>query len=211
MTALTKAPLFIFPTFFVVWLLQVVTRDGYDVRRHPMSLLALGEGGWVQIANFAAAGVAALLLAAALRRQRPVATWAPRLVATFGAGLIIAGLFVTDAGAGFPPGAPEGAPAHLSWRGAVHELGFIVAQLAWLAAAAALARSFSAANDRTHAVLCLVALAAAVVVAAWPHAESLAPRLVLVTAIELGLLTAVARRLSPAPAPRPSAVSTTEP
>ena len=36
----------------LTWLAQGLVRDGYDFTRHPMSLLALGEGGWVQIANF---------------------------------------------------------------------------------------------------------------------------------------------------------------
>ena len=47
--------------------------------------------------------------------------------------MILAGVFVTDAGAGFPPGAPAGAPK-LSWHGALHEVGYLVALVSWTAA-----------------------------------------------------------------------------
>jgi hypothetical protein len=40
-------------------------------------------------------------------------------------GLIIAGVFTADPGAGFPPGAPSGAPT-ISWHGLLHELGFLL-------------------------------------------------------------------------------------
>lgn len=40
------------PTLVVIWLAQGLLRNGYDFTRHPMSLLALGDDGWIQIANF---------------------------------------------------------------------------------------------------------------------------------------------------------------
>ena len=52
----------------LTWLAQGLVRDGYDFTRHPMSLLALGEGGWVQIASFCATGGLMLACAAGLRR-----------------------------------------------------------------------------------------------------------------------------------------------
>ena len=33
------------PMLGLTWLAQGLVRDGYDFTRHPMSLLALGEGG----------------------------------------------------------------------------------------------------------------------------------------------------------------------
>ena len=57
------------PLFVIVGLVQAVTRDGFDLTRHPLSLLSLGDRGWVQIANFIIAGVLMLLFAAGTRRS----------------------------------------------------------------------------------------------------------------------------------------------
>ena len=68
------------PVLGLSWLVQGLVRDGYDFTRHPMSLLALGEGGWVQIASFCATGGLMLACAAGLRRvlaprpRRPLGT-----------------------------------------------------------------------------------------------------------------------------------------
>ncbi len=56
------------PVLGLTWLAQGLVRDGYDFTRHPMSLLALGEGGWVQIASFCVTGGLMLACAAGLRR-----------------------------------------------------------------------------------------------------------------------------------------------
>jgi len=56
------------PLFTVVVVVQMLTRDGFGPTRHPLSLLSLGGLGWIQIANFVAAGlliVAAPLIAVA--------------------------------------------------------------------------------------------------------------------------------------------------
>ena len=45
------------PLFLAVWLVQALTRDGFDPGRHPISLLSLGGAGWIQILNFVTAGV----------------------------------------------------------------------------------------------------------------------------------------------------------
>jgi Protein of unknown function (DUF998) len=44
------------PLFILVGLLQAFTRDGFDLRRHPLSLLSNGDLGWIQIANFIVTG-----------------------------------------------------------------------------------------------------------------------------------------------------------
>ena len=54
------------------------------------------------------------------RRCAPArATWGPLLVAVYGVGLIVTGVFVGDPGLGFPPGTEPGIP-ELSWHAAVH-------------------------------------------------------------------------------------------
>jgi uncharacterized protein DUF998 len=121
------------PLFLAVWLIQAFTREGFNLRRHPLSLLSLGELGWIQIANFVVTGVLYVACAAGMwRLLHPgrSGTWGPLLVAGFGFGLILAGSFTTDPGAGFPPGAPTGAPEQISWHGVLHQVGFVVAAVA---------------------------------------------------------------------------------
>ena len=93
----------------IVFLIEGATRPGYGARRHYVSQLSLGEGGWMQIANFLLCGLLSLCFALGLRRTlqgSTGATWGPLLLAVFGLGLIVAGIFVTDPALGYPPGAP---------------------------------------------------------------------------------------------------------
>jgi Protein of unknown function (DUF998) len=71
------------PLFIIVGLLQAVTREGFDLRRHPLSLLSNGDLGWIQIANFVVTGL--LFAAAAVGMRRVMhpgrgGTWGPLLV-----------------------------------------------------------------------------------------------------------------------------------
>ena len=45
-------------------LAQALTRDGFDLSRHAWSLLANGDLGWIQIANFIVTGL--MIVAAAV-------------------------------------------------------------------------------------------------------------------------------------------------
>ena len=40
------------PIYVVVGLLQVLLREGFDIRRHALSLMSNGDLGWIQIASF---------------------------------------------------------------------------------------------------------------------------------------------------------------
>ena len=181
------------PLFLALWALQAFTREGFRPTFHPLSLLSLGAGGWVQIANFVLTGILLIGAGLGLRRssqRAPGVTWTALLVALMGVGLVIAGVFVTDAGAGFPEGAPEGAP-QLSWHGAVHEVGFILTQLAFVSATILLAVRFGRARRPGWMIVSIVALVAAVGVAAVGAPETMAIRLVVSSAIELGLVAAI--------------------
>jgi hypothetical protein len=101
----------------VVSLGQVATRDGFDLMRHPLSLLSTGSLGWVQIANFVVSGLLMLIGAGSLDGR-----WAPRLARVAGVGMIAAGLLVMDPGGGFPVGHDE-VPTTMTW----HALGHVVA------------------------------------------------------------------------------------
>lgn len=182
------------PLFLGLWAIQALTREGFRPTFHPMSLLALGEGGWVQIANFIVVG---LLIAGGgigvgrtLDRGR-LTRWVTVCIGLMGLGLVLAGIFVTDAGAGFPAGAPAGAPA-MSWHGTIHQVGFVLTQLAFVVVAALLAVRFGRTRQRGWMTASIVALLAAVLAPALGDPETLAIRLVISAAIELGLVSALA-------------------
>lgn len=181
------------PLFIAAGLIQAFTRTGFDLARHPLSLLSLGSLGWVQIGNFVVSGILYVLGAVGLRaalRQSRGGTWGPLFVGLSGIGLIIAGVFTADPGAGFPPGAPAGAPT-MSWHGLLHEIGFMLSFVGAIAACAVFARHYAARGRRGWMVAALAMPVAAIVVAAWPDLNTLSVRLVIATAILFGFLTAV--------------------
>src|SRR5438067_5947607 len=112
------------PLFIVVVLIQAALRPGFDLRVHLISLLSLGDFGFVQVANFALCGALCLLLAVGiwrLLRRGPGGTFGPIFTALHGALLIVVAFYVTDATNGFPPGAP--APTTPTPSGIVHAFG----------------------------------------------------------------------------------------
>ena len=186
------------PLFLAVSLAQASTRDGFDLRRHPISLLSLGEFGWIQVANFVICGALFLAGSVGLRRRLMSGRgriWAPRLLAVVGAGLVTAGAFVTDAGAGFPAGAPAGAPERISLPGIVHEVGFLAVFVATITLAVVLARRFAAERRRGWLAACVATPLLAIVITAWPDLDSLSLRLVATTAVQFGFLSSVLWRL----------------
>lgn len=53
------------PLFYFVVGMQMLTRTGFDIRLQPISLLSLGDAGWIQVANFIVVGL--LAIASAIR------------------------------------------------------------------------------------------------------------------------------------------------
>jgi uncharacterized protein DUF998 len=124
------------PLWFAVVLAQMLTRPGFDLRRHAISVLDLGDLGWVQVTNFVLAGLLMIACAAGLRRAlHPgrAGTWGPLLVGAVGLGLIGGGLFLPDPMYGFPPGTPD-VPGQVSGHGALHLVAASVAFLALIVA-----------------------------------------------------------------------------
>jgi Protein of unknown function (DUF998) len=183
------------PLFLVVTLVQAYTRKGFDLARHPISLLSLGDLGWLQITNFVVAGILYLACAIGLRRTLEPgrgATWGPRLVGVAGVGLIVAGVFVTDAGAGYPPGAPAGAPLKISWHGVLHEVGFLIATLGMIVGCLVFARRFAALRRRAWVAVSIATPVAVLGVIFWPDLDSLSVRLVIASGILFGYVAAIA-------------------
>jgi hypothetical protein len=164
--ALVTAGVVAGPLFVAAGLAQVITRDGFDLTRHPLSLLSLGDLGWIQIANFIVAGV--LMLAFALGTRRSLAdgpgrTWAPVLFALYGVGLVLGGAFTADPALGFPVGTPDGYPSEWTFHGTVHAFAAPLAFLALVAVTWVVARRLAweghraaAAWSRVIGVACLL-------------------------------------------------------
>lgn len=133
------------PFFIILSLLQAFSREGFDWIRHPASLLSLGDLGWIQIAVFVLSGLLFIASAAGLRRVLSSGIgmkWVPRLFVIVGVAMIMGGVFVADPSLGFPPGAPEGVPAEMSWHAAVHGFAPILGFMSLIAALFILARRF---------------------------------------------------------------------
>ncbi|TDE13999.1 DUF998 domain-containing protein [Jiangella asiatica] len=108
------------PLYVATVAAQYFVRDGYDPTRHAASVLANGEHGWVQIANFAVAALLTIAAAIGMRRSGRAGTWTPRLVGAFGASLVGATVFVADPVEGFPAGTTAEAATTVSWHGMAH-------------------------------------------------------------------------------------------
>ncbi|WP_156758637.1 DUF998 domain-containing protein [Actinokineospora pegani] len=142
------------PLWAGVSLAQAATREGFDLTRHPLSQLATGSLGWLQVANFVAAG--ALMAFGAVGLRAAVGSrWTARLVLVAGLGFVAAGLLPMDPGNGFPVGA--GAPTAMSWHSVGHMAAGSVSFLALAAACLVLARHFRRGGDQRRAVACAVA------------------------------------------------------
>ncbi len=138
--------------FFVVPTIEVFRRPGFSLQRHAISMLSLGDGGWIMKAVFIASGI--LVLACALGASRALSGGlaAPLLIAGYGIGLVLAGLFDAPAGLGFPPGTPDDQQPVMTTGATLHSVGFMVAYAALIAACFVLAFHFMRAGDGPMAV-----------------------------------------------------------
>lgn len=139
------------PFYVIVGLVLALTRPGFDLSRHSLSLLTLGDQGWLQQGNLILSGLMAATAAiGALRaivggRGRAIGV----LVLVYGVCLILSAIFRPDPVEGFPPGAAGGAASvsgvlHLAFGG----VGFLCLSVsAFLYAAWARSR-----GERGHAL-----------------------------------------------------------
>ncbi len=133
------------PLFIVASFAQALTREGFDLKRHAIRMLLLGDRGWIQIANFELTGLLVLASAVGILRVLGPARanrWGTLLLSGYGLGLVVAGLFPPDPGLGFPAGAPAGMPSEMSSHAVVHTLAFFVSFISLIAACFVFARIF---------------------------------------------------------------------
>jgi hypothetical protein len=128
------------PFFVITYMIQGFFREEYNWLRHPVSSLAIGEYGWIQITNFFITGFCFLCFAyGLLKTLKPPfhKVSAALLFMIIGVGLTGAGIFVTDPIAGYPPELPY-QNHQLSFHGKLHNIfsfpvfiGIIVACLSF--------------------------------------------------------------------------------
>jgi hypothetical protein len=138
------------PLYVVTALIQSLTRPGFDLLHHDVSLLSNGDLGWIQITNFLVTGLLVIACAFGMRRVlhgSRAATWGPLLMGIYGLGLIGAGIFVADPMNGFPPGTPAGAYT-ISGHGLMHFVSGGLGFIALIVACFVFARRFAALAQR---------------------------------------------------------------
>ncbi|GAA1776167.1 DUF998 domain-containing protein [Luedemannella helvata] len=147
------------PLFATASLAQAFTRAGFDLTRHPLSMLSTGDLGWLQITTFVLTGALMIAGAAGLRRML-ASRWAPRLLTVTGTGMIVAGIFTMDPGDGFPAGTPAGPGTTLSWHAGLHLAAGTVSFAALIAACFVLARQLAGRGVRIASLVAGTALLA---------------------------------------------------
>lgn len=111
-------------------LAQDVARPGYDPIRQFISVLSLGDGGWLQAANFIVSGLLIAAFGLGLGRQvgADARRWTARLLVVAGLALAACGLFSTDPQWGYPSWISAEAAANPTWHSRLHYVfGFAAA------------------------------------------------------------------------------------
>lgn len=138
------------PLYLVVGLVQALTRPGFDLTRHALSVLSNGGLGWIQVTNFLLAGLLVIASAVGIRRaldSGPGRSWGPLLIAVYGLGMIGSAFFKADPALGFPVGTPADAVT-ITRQGMLHFMIGGVGFLALSAACLVFARRFAALRQR---------------------------------------------------------------
>ncbi|MGH7456242.1 MAG: DUF998 domain-containing protein, partial [bacterium] len=134
------------PLFIVLSLYQMSIREGFDIRRHTLSLLENGDLGWIQVANFMITGLLLIVDAVGLRRVLRGSrggTWGPLLLGLYGLGWVGAAIFTADPMNGFPPGTPIGNPVTISTHSLMHFVTAGIGFLGFISACFVFARRFA--------------------------------------------------------------------
>jgi hypothetical membrane protein len=131
------------PIYVSVGLIEALTRRGFSLAHHDLSLLSNGRGGWIHSGLLVVTGLLVIAGAAGVQRAATGSKWAGRLLAGYGAGLCGAGVFRADPMSGFPPGTAAGRPNHVSWHGNLHFITAALGFLAFILACIVLSRLFA--------------------------------------------------------------------
>lgn len=146
------------PFYIIVGLIEAFMREGFDITRHSLSLLSLGNFGWIHISLFILTGL--LVISATIGIKKSLKTgighvWAPLLIGIYGLSLIAAGIFIPDASSGFPPVTPEGMPSTMSFHGIMHFMSGGIGFLSFIIACFILAKRFKSNSEQKWSIFSL--------------------------------------------------------
>lgn len=130
--------------FTIVYLIEGITRSGYNAWQQPVSALSLGPGGWVQQINFIVFGVISLCTVPVVRqilKGGVGATWYPILRVLGAFSFIMLGFFSQDPTFGYPLGAVV--PTTPTLHGTIHIVFSFVGFLALASGSFVFARRFA--------------------------------------------------------------------
>src|SRR5690554_3567114 len=96
------------PFYIVFGLVLALTRDGFSLGRDALSLLLLGDLGWLQWLNLVLSGLMCVVAAVGMLRTPRWPRLAAWLVGVYGVCLVFGAVFPPDATAHFPTGAGGG-------------------------------------------------------------------------------------------------------
>ncbi len=136
-------------------LAQALTRDGFDITRHDLSLLANGPLGWIHVTTLVVTGLMTVAASAGVFRALQdgrQAAWVRGLLGGYGLALVAAGIFVADPMDGFPVGTPAGPPSGMSLSGLLHMAAGGIGFACLVAATVVLGSRFARESRRTWAV-----------------------------------------------------------
>lgn len=144
------------PLYVGIGTIEALVRDGFDIRRHSLSILANGTGGWIHSTMMVVTGLLTGVGAFALRRAGLRSRWAVGGLAVYGAGVAAAGLLRADPQDGFPIGTPPGLPETVSWHSFGHIIAGMIGFIGLIVACFVLARRFGRAGDRAWSRFSLI-------------------------------------------------------
>jgi hypothetical membrane protein len=130
------------PLYVGIGTIEAIVRDGFDIRKHSLSLLANGTGGWIHSTMMVVTGLLTVVGVLALRRAGLTSRWAVGGLVVYGAGVAAAGLMRADPALGFPPGTPDAMPETISWHGFGHVIAGMIGFIGLIVACFVLSRWF---------------------------------------------------------------------
>ncbi|MEV0282608.1 DUF998 domain-containing protein [Kribbella sp. NPDC050820] len=133
------------PLYVGIGTVEAIVRDGFDIRKHSLSLLANGTGGWIHSVMMVGTGLLTVIGAIGLARSFAPgerSRWGVGGLIVYGAGVAAAGLMRADPALGFPPGTPDAMPETVSWHGVGHVIAGMIGFIGLIVACFVLSRWF---------------------------------------------------------------------
>jgi hypothetical membrane protein len=142
------------PFYLVFGLILALTRPGFDLGRDALSILLIGQLGWLQALNLVLSGLMVIVAAVGLSRTPKWSKLVAVLVGVYGLGLVFSAFAAPDR-----PGSGEGSIGgilHLAFGG----IGFLALGVAAILAASWFRRTGRTSGGRWSLVAGIVVLAA---------------------------------------------------